>query len=198
MFQDFKWSNFRSTLNPQFPFSVQLHLQPLIRSSHTWTRYTQSSLLYTNINLTFLQITDGFFDDSVTKVFKNSIVSKSDTEFKKNVRIDFTETPYGKIDFLESLESATGMMFPDPEDIHREFTGQQSGNDVHSFLLDICERQSVNVSADSSLSKLFDKLFGHFVESSLERPTFVLHHPLCMSPLAKEHRSIPGKNHRHW
>ena len=41
-------------------------------------------------------------------------------------------------------------------------------------------------------AKLLDKLFSKLVEPELQNPTFVLDHPLCMSPLAKEHRSKPG------
>jgi lysyl-tRNA synthetase class II len=38
---------------------------------------------------------------------------------------------------------------------------------------------------------VLDKLAGHFVEPALREPTFLLHHPLVMSPLAKPHRDNP-------
>ena len=41
-----------------------------------------------------------------------------------------------------------------------------------------------------------DKLFSKLIEPELQNPTFVLDHPLCMSPLAKEHRSKPGHSER--
>merc|ERR1719411_68689 len=44
--------------------------------------------------------------------------------------------------------------------------------------------------------RLLDKLVGKLVEPELKQPTFLLHHPLIMSPLAKEHRSIPGLSER--
>ncbi len=40
--------------------------------------------------------------------------------------------------------------------------------------------------------KLLDKLFGVLVEPSLVQPTFVMDHPIELSPLAKTHRSEPG------
>ena len=40
--------------------------------------------------------------------------------------------------------------------------------------------------------KLLDKLFGALVEQRLTQPTFVMDHPLELSPLAKPHRSDPG------
>ena len=33
---------------------------------------------------------------------------------------------------------------------------------------------------------------SRLVEPELVQPTFLLHHPLIMSPLAKQHRSVPG------
>ena len=41
-----------------------------------------------------------------------------------------------------------------------------------------------------------DKLFSKLIEPELKLPTFVLHHPACMCPLAKEHRSIKGISER--
>ena len=40
------------------------------------------------------------------------------------------------------------------------------------------------------------QLVGHFIEETCVNPTFIIHHPQIMSPLAKWHRSIPGLTER--
>ncbi|KAF9606141.1 hypothetical protein IFM89_023194 [Coptis chinensis] len=40
-------------------------------------------------------------------------------------------------------------------------------------------------------SWLLDKLVGHFLEKTCVNPTFIINHPLIMSPLAKWHRQKP-------
>ncbi len=44
--------------------------------------------------------------------------------------------------------------------------------------------------------KLLDKLFGMYVEPLIIHPTFVIHHPTAISPLAKPHRSLEGVTER--
>eukprot|EP01006_Ploeotia_vitrea_P030632 TRINITY_DN63001_c0_g2_i2.p1 TRINITY_DN63001_c0_g2~~TRINITY_DN63001_c0_g2_i2.p1 ORF type:complete len:161 (+),score=73.00 TRINITY_DN63001_c0_g2_i2:22-483(+) len=41
------------------------------------------------------------------------------------------------------------------------------------------------MSAPFTNARALDKLIGHYIEPTLERPTFLLHHPVCMSPLAR-------------
>lgn len=105
--------------------------------------------------------------------------------------IDFTKTPYARIEFLDSLESSVGKTFPTPEEIQLEFL-HPGEKDISRFLKDLCVQNNVHHENAKTLSQLLDKLFGHFVEPHLKNPTFVLYHPVCMSPLAKEHRKRPG------
>ncbi len=43
-----------------------------------------------------------------------------------------------------------------------------------------------------SVGHALNEVFEHVVEGTLQQPTFVLDHPLEISPLAKPHRSKPG------
>jgi hypothetical protein len=44
----------------------------------------------------------------------------------------------------------------------------------------------------ATTARLLDKLVGEFLESQCTSPGFICDHPEIMSPLAKNHRSIPG------
>merc|ERR1712226_414453 len=99
------------------------------------------------------------------------------------------DPPYRQIHFISSLESATGMIFPTPDKITDE------SDEAVNFLSALCDKSEIKVKKKTT-SKLLDKLFSKLVEPELKLPTFVLHHPMCMCPLAKEHRSIKGISER--
>jgi lysyl-tRNA synthetase class 2 len=47
-----------------------------------------------------------------------------------------------------------------------------------------------------SCGHVLNELFEAMCESSLQQPTFVLEHPIAISPLAKPHRHKPGVTER--
>jgi len=98
------------------------------------------------------------------------------------------ETPYARLDFVDSLESATGRAFPDGVDINNYC-------EAEPFLRDVCASYGVPTTNDkgevATVPKLYDKLFSQLVEPELKRPTLVCHHPTCMSPLARPQQSRP-------
>ena len=97
--------------------------------------------------------------------------------------LDFS-SPFSRIEFLPSLESATGLSFPSPSELDSQ--------DSLKFLLSVCDKQGVEVGSVITVPRLLDKLMGRLVEPELVQPSFLLHHPLVMSPLAKEHREVQG------
>ena len=54
--------------------------------------------------------------------------------------------------------------------------------------------KKLNVTIDESWGsgKIIDEIFGEYVEPKLIQPTFIMDHPVEISPLAKKHRSKPG------
>jgi lysyl-tRNA synthetase class 2 len=89
---------------------------------------------------------------------------------------------FAKIDFVDAVERASGI--PGLLDKSRE------------QLRDLARAVGSTVPDDSPSGVFLDKLFEHYVEPSLVRPTFVLDHPVATTPLAKRHRRLAGRVER--
>lgn len=85
--------------------------------------------------------------------------------------------PFRRVRFLEALGERLGA---DPTTL--------SDDDLRGRARD----QGIGDTATAGRGKLLDKLFGELVEPDLIQPTFVLDHPLELSPLAKPHRETEG------
>lgn len=87
------------------------------------------------------------------------------------------EAPFRRIRFMEALADALGA---DPAGLSDDELRARA-RALHLPDLDGAGR-----------GKVLDKLFGELVEPGLEQPTFVLDHPIELSPLAKPHRESAG------
>lgn len=101
------------------------------------------------------------------------------------VEIDFTP-PFRRLDFIEEIEKATNTKIP--TDLTTE--------DARKFLVELCKQHNVECANPQTTPRLLDKLCGKFVESQCINPTFIINHPLIMSPLAKWHREKPHLTER--
>jgi lysyl-tRNA synthetase class 2 len=86
------------------------------------------------------------------------------------------EPPFERVRFMEALARELGA---DPRALDDAELRRRA------------ERLRVPELDGAGRGKLLDKLFGELVEPSLVQPTFVLDHPLELSPLAKVHRDDP-------
>jgi lysyl-tRNA synthetase class 2 len=91
-------------------------------------------------------------------------------------RLSF-ERPFARIRFMAALGEALGA---DPTSL----TEAELRRRAHALHVPELE--------GAGRGKLMDKLFGALVEPRLVQPTFVMDHPIELSPLAKPHRSDPG------
>ncbi len=95
---------------------------------------------------------------------------------------DFTlEPPFARISLTDALSEAMGESVVDATDDRLRERAQALGLD------DLIT---------AGRGKLIDKLFGELVQPGLVQPTFVLDHPVELSPLAKVHRTRPGLTER--
>jgi lysyl-tRNA synthetase, class II len=90
--------------------------------------------------------------------------------------------PFARVDWVEALESASGISGLLEKD--------------RETLRDLARGIGTTVPADSPTGVFLDKLFSHYVEPTLLRPTFVMDFPEATTPLAKRHRSKPGRVER--
>ena len=90
--------------------------------------------------------------------------------------------PFPTLDFVEALEAASGLSGV-----------AEKGRDE---LRAIARRIGSTVPDSASTGTFLDKLFEHYVEPTIDRVTFVVDHPAATTPLAKRHRSKPGRVER--
>jgi lysyl-tRNA synthetase class 2 len=92
------------------------------------------------------------------------------------------QPPFDRVDFVDELERRSGLtnlLAMSREELRAE-----------------ARKVGATVPDDSTAGTFLDKLFGHFVEPHLVRPTFVCDHPVATTPLAKRHRAKPGRVER--
>jgi len=102
----------------------------------------------------------------------------------KDIELDFTP-PFRRIDILDELRKKTGYSFVnlDSEETRLE-------------LMEVCKKNDLKFAPPYTTPRILDKLIGEFVEVECTQPTFLMHHPIIMSPLAKPHRNDPTLSER--
>ena len=96
--------------------------------------------------------------------------------------IDFS-TPFKRIKFIPALEEALGESLPDlsnPEEATTQF-------------LALFERKGITIPTYPTLPRLLDKLSATYLEPLCTQPTFITHHPECLSPLSKSAPNPQGR-----
>jgi lysyl-tRNA synthetase, class II len=95
-------------------------------------------------------------------------------------RVELSE-PFRRITMFGAVREATGMDVEDP---------WQAGDEGR--IREIARDLGVSVESAWPAGKLVSEIFEQSAEKTLLRPTFVVGYPKDVSPLAKDHRSIPG------
>lgn len=98
------------------------------------------------------------------------------------VEINFNR-PFARYHMLEELSSVVGMKLDGINIMLPE---------TLKLLIDTCDKHEIKVENPKTLTRVLDKLVGHFIEPKCINPSFIVGYPLVTSPLAKNHRSEPG------
>ena len=101
------------------------------------------------------------------------------------LQLDFTP-PFKIIDMIGGLEQALNVKFP----------SDLNSDEANKFLNELCIKHKVDCPAPRTTARMIDKLVGEFIEVNCVSPTFIIHHPQVMSPLAKWHREKPDLTER--
>lgn len=89
------------------------------------------------------------------------------------------ENPFDKVEFIPELEKALGRALPDLD-------RPTAVSDIIKLLDDAGKDWHHSLPPDPSLPKLLDHMAAAVLEPrSHGRPLYIIHHPVCMSPLAK-------------
>ena len=75
------------------------------------------------------------------------------------------------------------------DELIKEHTGYKIDISNHSDVLKVCNELELEVSKKDSLATLIDEIMRRKVEPNLIQPTYVINHPVEISPLAKVNRN---------
>lgn len=129
-------------------------------------------------------MTEDMISGLVRQVTGSYVIQYAADEGGEPMTIDFSP-PWRRVSMMSGLEEAMNEKFPSLD-----------SPDAHAYFDNLCVKHGVDCGAPRTLARLIDKLVGHFLESQFVNPTFITDHPELMSPLAKNHRSIPGLTER--
>ena len=136
-----------------------------------------------NPEFTMMECYAAFWDyNQVMDLFERLVLRLVD-RFGEDGRITYGEHVidfgggFRRLPFLEALREKTGV---DLRGLDRDAVAA------------VAAEHGVEVKPAMGVDKILDEMFGALVEPGLVQPTFVVDHPLELSPLAKRHRDDPA------
>ncbi len=118
--------------------------------------------------------------ESLIKHLAKKVLGKGKIEYD-GVEIDL-ESDFEKLTMVESIKKYAGIDFEEyPEDVDCKLLAKE--HDVH-------------IEKHYKRGEIINAFFEHFVEEKLVQPTFILDHPLEISPLAKKKPEDPRYTER--
>jgi lysyl-tRNA synthetase class 2 len=131
-----------------------------------------------------MKMCEEMFTQIVTKVCGKTVVEFLPMHVETPIMVDFTP-PYAILDIVTELQKV-GI------DLNMDLFSEES----NIYLDSVCKERNIECTIPRTTPKLLDKLIGEYIEPQCVNPTFVINHPLVMSPLAKQHRLNPQLSER--
>jgi len=131
-----------------------------------------------NPEFTMLEFYQAYVDyhymmDFVEKMFK---------EIAKDLKMKTVEIDNIKIDFSKKFHRKT------MDELMKEHLNEDVDLSSQSDLFNLCKKYNLKVKKSDSIAKLIDEIMRRKIEPHLIEPTYVINHPVEISPLAKVHR----------
>ncbi|OBT52943.1 lysyl-tRNA synthetase [Pseudogymnoascus sp. 24MN13] len=126
-----------------------------------------------------IKMTEDLFSGLASHV--NELISSKLTSLDPLDTNLFT-APFQRIEFIPDLEQRIGRKLPDLE-------AENAAEAIASLFSEL----SQPLPSSPTLPRMLDKLASIYLEPSCDAPTFIIHHPACMAPLAKSFRD-PATN----
>lgn len=112
------------------------------------------------------------------------------TEFKltslRRPETSFTP-PFARLEFIPTLETQIRARY------FRDWTfpNLDKPDSAQASLVNVCIAAGITIPVPATLPRILDALAAHFLEPLCTAPTFITHHPECMSPLSKSYLRDP-------
>ena len=124
---------------------------------------------YTNLdNLT--NMTEQLISELVT--YTNQLSQKKSSSLSA-CKISISK-PFQRLDFIKDLEVAMELKLPDLK-----------SPDAENTIIQIFQERGLSLPQFHTLPRLLDRLASQYLEPQCQDPTWIVHHPECLSPLSK-------------
>ena len=100
----------------------------------------------------------------------------TDARSLKGLKLKF-DPPYRRLDFIPALETAMRCRLPD-----------LGSDNAHVEMISLLKERDIQMPLEPFLPRLLDRLSSIYLEPQCDSPTWIIHHPECLSPLAKSFR----------
>jgi len=132
---------------------------------------------------TLMYMTEELFRDlaAAARESRRTMLGLPDmTEFEAAI-----SKPFPRLEFIPTIENAVRKERPD-----WSFPNLAQPN-AEEQILQVFALFNISMPRPANLPRLLDGLAAHFIEPLCTTPTFITHHPECMSPLAKSFLKYP-------
>ncbi len=121
-------------------------------------------------------------------------------KFTENFYIDIIKKTFGTLE-IKYQDTTLNFKAPWPRIDYREIVLKESGVDIDKYptkedMQKVLKKKNIKVDPKAGRGRLIDQLYKKLVRPNLIQPSFLINHPLDISPLAKKKKDDQTKTQR--